>query len=249
MMLSAIIVDDEAHCIAHLQNLLTQHCPEVHLQSICNSAEEGLKAVERKTPDLIFLDVEMPQMDGFQFLQALPKLDFHIIFTTSFQKYAVQAFKVSALEYLLKPVDLDDLQLAITKAIQRSGELMNQERLAVALQSINSKLPTSQPVSLPHARGFDFADAKEIIYCQAEEGNIKVCFANGKTKHYTRTLKSIAEALTNYRFLQIHRDTVVNLSEIKSFLTADMQLLMSNGDRMHIGKTYLSDLKKALFLR
>ncbi|SFE41850.1 LytR/AlgR family response regulator transcription factor [Thermoflexibacter ruber] len=247
MLLSAIIIDDEKHCREHLKNLLIQHCPEVHLQGTCTSAEEGLKAIERKTPDLVFLDVEMPQMDGFQFLQALPKLDFHIVFTTAFQEYAVQAFKVSALEYLLKPVGLDDLKLAIQKAIQRSGELMNQERLVVALQTLNSKLSASQPVSLPHARGFDFADAKEIIYCQAEQGNIKVCFADGKTKNYTRTLKNMAEALANYQFVQIHRDTVVNLNEIRTFLTGDMQLLLSNGERLHIGRTYLNNLKKALF--
>lgn len=248
MLLSAIIIDDEKHCREHLQRLLFQHCPEVNLQEICQSGAEGLNAITRKTPDVVFLDVEMPNMNGFEFLKAVPKLDFHIIFTTAFQQYAVQAFKVSALEYLLKPIDAEELKLAVAKAIQRSGELMNQERLAIALQTINSKLPAvPQPVVLPHVKGFDFVDAREIIYCQAADGYVRIYFTNGKTQLYTRTLKSMVEVLADYRFLQIHKDTVLNLNEVKSFLTADMQLLLNNGERLHIGKTYLQNLKKALF--
>ncbi len=249
MQLSTVVIDDEKHCIEHLCRLLEIHCPEISIQETCNTPEEGLEAIAKIKPDLLFLDVEMPRMTGFQLLKAVPQLDFHIVFTTAFQQYAVQAFKVSALDFLLKPVDAEELKLAISKAIKRNGELMNNERLTVALQSISSKLPLTTQLTLPHAKGYDFADAREILYCQAENGNIRIHFSNGKIQQYLKTLREMEEILSPHRFLQIHKDTVANLNEVRTLLTGDATLLMSNGQQLHIGKTYLNGLKKAMIVK
>src|SRR6476646_3702433 len=121
-MITAIIVDDEPYSCESLATLLERYCPDVKLLDICYSGAEAIKAIEEQVPTLIFLDVEMPGMNGFEMLQKLPFINFSIIFTTSYDQYALKAIRFSALDYLLKPVDRDELQRAVQKALQRSQE-------------------------------------------------------------------------------------------------------------------------------
>ena len=122
-MIKALIIDDEKHCCDNLQWQLQQYCPEIEVVGVCNSAEDGLNQIALKEPQLVFLDVEMPDMSGFEMLQILTEINFDIIFTTAFDQYAIRAIKFGALDYLLKPIDKDELREAVDKHLQHALEL------------------------------------------------------------------------------------------------------------------------------
>src|SRR5580765_5192874 len=126
-MLKAIIVDDEPYCCEILAAMLESDCPDVAITAICNNAKDALAAIRQNSPDLVFLDVEMPKMNGFEMLEQLPSVNFHLIFTTSYDQYALKAIRFSAIDYLLKPIDEEELVKAIQKVIQRSQKPIVQQ--------------------------------------------------------------------------------------------------------------------------
>ena len=126
-MIRAIIVDDEAYCCDTLETMLEKYCPEIQLVAVCHSVEEAISAISEQKPDLVFLDIEMPRMNGFDMLQKINPINFEIIFTTSFDQYALRAIRFSALDYLLKPIDKEDLQTAVQKVIQRTQKPIAQQ--------------------------------------------------------------------------------------------------------------------------
>src|SRR6266487_6414835 len=126
-MIKAIIIDDEPYCCEILTAMLESDCPDVKLVGICSNASDGLTAIRQNSPDLLFLDVEMPKMNGFEMLEQLPSINFHLIFTTSYDQYALKAIRFSAIDYLLKPIDAEELQKAIQKLIHRSQRPIAQQ--------------------------------------------------------------------------------------------------------------------------
>ena len=126
-MLNAIIVDDEIHSCKTLEALLKRDCPQVNLVALCSNGEEAIRMIKQSNPDVVFLDVEMPRMNGFEMLERLPQINFHLIFVTSYDAYALKAIRFSAIDYLLKPVDSEELQRAVQKVIQRSQKPIAQQ--------------------------------------------------------------------------------------------------------------------------
>src|SRR5688572_12518057 len=137
-MIRAVLVDDEAHCLDTLELLLTEHCPEVRIVAKCRSAEEAIPVIKSSTPSVVFLDVEMPFMDGFELLEQFHEIDFAIIFTTSYDQYAIKAIHFSALEYLLKPVNAKELKEAVRK-ISSQKKLPADEQFRILLDQIQSR--------------------------------------------------------------------------------------------------------------
>jgi two-component system LytT family response regulator len=147
-MIKAIIVDDEDHCRATLFMQLTRYCPEVSVVAECSSAAEGLKVIVEKSPDVVFLDVEMPHMNGFEMLEQLPVPSFEVIFTTGYDAYAIQAIRFSALDYLLKPIDRDDLRKSVSK-INREKENLMAQQLNILFQKLKNQLLLQKIAFLP----------------------------------------------------------------------------------------------------
>src|SRR6185436_256289 len=162
-MIHAVIIDDEQKCTETLSILIKMHCPEINIDAICNNGEEGIKAINQFKPDVVFLDIEMPKMNGFDMLEKFEKIFFHVVFTTAYNQFAIKAFRYSALNYLLKPIDPDDLKVTVN----RLKELKNssfKEQFEILLQSVRDNKNKPQRIALSTGDGLIFVNTKDIMY-------------------------------------------------------------------------------------
>lgn len=216
-MLKAIIIDDEAHCINRLEELLKEYCGEIiHLAGSYQSVNEGITGILKLQPDLVFLDVQMNDKSGFDLLKELREINFEIIFTTAYEKYAVQAFKFSAIDYLLKPVDADDLISAINKVNKKISGTEISEKINTLFHNLKNN-QASQKISIPTLDGLIFLDINDIIRCQSQI-NYSIIFLKDKQKiTVAKTLKEFEELLSDYNFYRVHNSHLINLAYIKKY--------------------------------
>lgn len=216
-MIRTLIIDDEQHCIDRVTNLLEAHKDKVHLMDALQSVEEGVTAIKKFKPDLIFLDVQINDKTGFDLLKQIDTHDFEVIFTTAHDKYAVQAFKFSAIDYLLKPVDADDLQQALEKVSKKVAEKTRNDRLDILLHNLKNTQGTTKKISIPTVNGFVFVLVTDILRCQSEI-NYTTIFLKDKQKiTVAKTLKEFEELLSEYNFFRVHNSHLINLAYIKSY--------------------------------
>lgn len=235
-MLKAIIIDDEPYCCEILAAMLESESPQVQIQAICNNGEEGIKAIQKYSPDLVFLDVEMPKMNGFEMLEQL-SVNFHLIFTTSYDQYAVKAIRFSALDYLLKPVDREELKKAVEKAEQRIQIPMAQQ-LEVLMQKIRQPLNPVSKIALPTMEGLQMISIETIINCESDDNYTRIILKGGKKLLVTRSLKEIEESLEQHSFLRVHRSYLVNLNEIEKYIKGEGgYLIMSDGSSVDVSRS------------
>ena len=172
-MIRSIIIDDEQHCVRALLNDLLKNCPSVEVLDTCNSAKEGMLSIKKNRPDLIFLDVEMPWMNGFEMLELLGDFNSSIIFTTAHDEFAAKAFRISAVDYLLKPIDANDLISAVQKVERKLDEGNSLDHITNLLRNIKQETK-DQKIALPQREGYEFVEVSSILYCQAEGAYTKV---------------------------------------------------------------------------
>lgn len=247
-MIKSIILDDEQHCVKSLLNDLQNNCPSVEVIDTCYSAKEGIMSIKKNNPDLVFLDVEMPWMNGFEMLEVLGDIKFSIIFTTAHDEFAAKAFRTSAVDYLLKPIDANDLKSAVKKAEQK---LQQPENIHIENLLRNIKIPsTQQKIALPYKDGYEFVEVGRIIYCQAEGAYTKVFIDNRKYILVSKTLGDIEELLPADLFQRIHHSTVVNLGFITHFVRTDGGYVkMQTGEQFPVSKSKKDSLKERLGLK
>lgn len=248
-MINAIIIDDEQHCIDALTADLSRHCGNVNLVASCASAKEGILAIKKNKPHLIFLDVEMPWMNGFEMLEILDRIDFCTIFTTAYDKFAARAFRTSAVDYLLKPVDIADLRIAVRKAEEKilaSSGTVNIENLLH-----NIKQPAQeQRIALPNREGYEFARVSSIIYCTAEGAYTKLIFSDKHTLLISKTLGDIEEMLPPEIFVRIHHSTIVNMNAVTHYIKSEGgYLVMNNQEKLFVSKARKEFLLERLGLK
>jgi two-component system, LytTR family, response regulator len=233
-MLRAIIVDDEPYCCDTLETMLEKYCPDVELIAICHSGEEGNDAINKLQPDLVFLDIEMPRMNGFDMLQKLGTVRFEIIFTTSFDQYALKAIRFSALDYLLKPIDKDDLQAAVKKVFQRIQKPIAQQ-LQLLMQKLQQPSNPVNKIALPTLEGLQMVEVDSILYCESES-NYTTFFLKTKQKIIvSRTLKEMEELLSDYSFARVHNSFLVNLAEVERYIKGEGgYLILSDGSNINV---------------
>ena len=236
-MVKAVIVDDEPFCCSSLVILLERYCPEVKVSGIYHSGDDALHAIPKQQPQVVFLDIEMPGMSGFEMLEKLPVIDFEIIFTTSYDQYAIKAIRFSALDYLLKPIDREELQKAVQKVIQRSHYPLPQQ-LEILLQKIHQPISSVQKIALPSMEGLQMVDVNSIISC-ASDSNYTIFFIRNKKKLVvSRTLKEIEEMLEEYPFLRVHNSYLINLNEIDKYVKGEGgYLVMSDGSTIDVSRS------------
>ena len=235
--ITAIIIDDERHSCDALKMLLAKCCPHVHIANICYSGEEGIKSIGESKPDLVFLDIEMPQMNGFQMLEQLPGINFEIIFTTSYDQYAITAFKFSALDYLLKPVDREELERAVQKVSKKINPPVSQQ-LEILLQKINQSTTAVQRIALPTMQGLEFVPVDSIISCSSSNNYTEFFLADKKRLLVSRTLKEIEDMLAEHSFLRVHNSHVVNLNAITRYVKGEGgYLLLTDGSTVDVSRS------------
>jgi two-component system LytT family response regulator len=236
-MINAIIIDDERHSCDALKMLLEKCCPQVQVVALCYSAEEGIKKINELNPQLVFLDIEMPHMNGFQMLEQLTTINFEIIFTTSHDQYAITAFKFSALDYLLKPVDREELQKAVQKVSNKITPPVSQQ-LQILLQKINQPAITVHRIALPTMQGLEFVPVESIISCSSSNNYTEFFLADKKKLLVSRTLKEVEDMLADHSFLRVHNSHVVNLNAITRYVKGEGgYLVMTDNSTVDVSRS------------
>jgi two-component system, LytTR family, response regulator len=245
-MLKAIIVDDEPYCCETLTTLLEEYCPEVVVTGIYNNGRDAKAAILQQSPDLVFLDVEMPKMNGFEMLEQLPPVNFEIIFTTSYDQYALKAIRFSAIDYLLKPIDQEELVKAVQKVIQRSQKPIAQQ-LEILLQKIHHPSKPISKMAMPTMEGLQMIQVDQIISCESDS-NYTILHRKGKTKKVvSTTLKEIEELLEDHSFIRVHRCYLVNINEIEKYVKGEGgYLVMSDGSSIDVSRSRKESLLQKL---
>jgi two-component system LytT family response regulator len=241
--MKAILIDDELYCTDVLSSLLSKHCPEVEVIAEYNDSRKALEHLQRNPPDLIFLDIEMPHLNGIDLLQQCRPLQFQVVFTTAYNQYALQAIKLSALDYLLKPIDTEELKEAVGKAKEKTSR--PDWRQFEVMDQLN-KAPEQQPktIALSTSEGLIFVEVADIVHCQGEGSYTKLYFLNNEVIMLSKPLKDVSEMLLPCGFLRVHHSYLINLNHIKKYIRGEGgEIITRNGHSVPVSKQ-----KKAEFL-
>ena len=244
-MINAILIDDEAHCLDSLSILINKLCPEVQILQRCQSAKHGLEVLTKYKTDLVFLDVEMPSMNGFEFLEQFKEIPFSVIFTTAYDKYAIKAIRFSALDYLLKPIDPKELVAAVRKVGAHNHQPTN-EQFRLLLDKIQNKEGGLTKIAVPIAEGFELVRADDIISCEADNNYTYLHLKNKRKITACRTLKEVEEQLEAFTsFIRVHNSYIVNLNEVTKYVRGDGgYLTMSDGSMVDVSRSRKNALLK-----
>jgi two-component system LytT family response regulator len=216
----SIIIDDEPDAVEALHLTLMETCPEVAVAGKYTDPEKGLAAMRSLKPDLVFLDIEMPVMNGFQLLAELGDLSFALIFTTAYDRFAVKAFRYSAIDYLLKPIHPEELRKAVDKAVEKQRiETAQIDLLRQQLYTPNAK--RFDKIALPYAHGYTFVELADVMYCESDSSYTKFYLATGEMYLITKTLGDVEEMLAGGDFFRIHKQFLVNMRHIRSYIRGD----------------------------
>ncbi|MDQ6758024.1 MAG: LytTR family DNA-binding domain-containing protein [Bacteroidota bacterium] len=225
----AVIVDDEPDCVKLLSLQLKMYCPQVQVIAESSDSEEGLQKIKELQPDIVFLDIEMPVMNGFQLLEKTGNINFHIVFVTAYDKFAVKAFRFSALDYLLKPIDAKDLVAAVGKAFNKQWP--GKEQLNLLKQQLHEgEKFHPDKIALPYQNGVTFVDINSIIYCASDNNYTRFHLEKSQQCTVAKTLGDIQEVLEERNFLRVHRQYLVNLNHIKKYVRGEGNYLVMTND-------------------
>ena len=234
--LKTIIVDDEPYCCETITTLLENN-QDVEIVAVCHNAADALDAIHKYSPDMVFLDVEMPRMNGFEMLEQLPSVEFEIIFTTSYDQYALKAIRFSAIDYLLKPVDSDELQKALKKVMHRAQKPIA-EQLEILLQKIHQPTTPISKIAIPTMEGLQMIQVDSIISCESDSNYSILRLKNQKKLIVSRTLKEVEELLDEHSFIRVHRCHLANLNEVEKYVKGEGgYLVMSDGSVIDVSKS------------
>jgi two-component system LytT family response regulator len=248
-MITTIIVDDEPDCCESMVMLLERYCPEVKVLDICYSAETAMQSIQEHEPQILFLDIEMPFMNGFELLEKLGQINFELIFTTSYDQYAIKAIRFSALDYLLKPIDREELQKAVQKAAQRNKHPLPQQ-LDILLQKLRNPTIPIKKIAIPTMEGFQLLAAESIISCESDSNYTHLFLKDKRKIIASRNLKEIEELLEDYPFIRIHHSHLVNINEVEKYIKGEGgYLIMSDGSSINVSRSRKELLLKKLSLR
>lgn len=243
--MTAIIVDDEKHCREVLEHLLKKHCHDVEVVASCKDGAEAIKSLDREKPDLLFLDIEMPGMNGFEVLDKSTYHDCAIIFTTAYNEYAIKAIKHSALDYLLKPIDKDELVLAVQRAKDQKTN-HSDDRINDFLKIINARKPVRR-FAAATLEGLIMVNAHDILYCESDSAYCKLIFLDGHTMLLSRTLKEVEEALQHDTFCRIHHSYLINLDYVEKYIKGEGgEVVLQNGTYLPVSRTRKQDFLRKL---
>jgi two-component system LytT family response regulator len=253
MVITALIIDDERRSRETLASLIEKYCPAIKIIGFADSASTGAEAIKLHSPNLVFLDIEMPFGSGFDMLEKLGNYSFEVVFTTAYDQYALRAFKFSALDYLLKPIDRDELVEAVSRVEKRVSKKQHNlsreanEHLEVLLYNIKNKHLHSSKIALPTSDGIVFVQVNDIIRCESERNYTYFYMVGGEKILITRTLKEFELMLADFDFFRVHHSHLINLAYVKRYVKSDGGSLIMNDDSIvQISRKYKDILLQKL---
>lgn len=243
----AILVDDEQANLENLHALLAKNCSEVKVVAAANNIDDALEKVNLHRPDLLFLDIQMGKTTGFDLLKKLRDKTFEVIFVTAYDNYGIQAVKFAALDYLLKPVDPDELKSAVAKAVERINSKINGEQLNFLLNQIKRTEPSIPKIALPQQHEIRYVSVDDIVRCVADNTYTFFYLSSGDKILISKPLKEYSDLLKPQGFVRAHQSHLVNPKFVKSWLKEDGgTLLMNNGDKVPVSKPNREMVKAVL---
>jgi two-component system, LytTR family, response regulator len=215
--IKTIVIDDEHDAVNFIKSIINEYCPKLEVVDVANSANEGAKKIIEKNPDLVFLDVEMPHGSGFDLLSRFPEKIFDVIFITAFNHYAIKAIKFSAVDYILKPININEFIAAVEKVIDKRTHVQNRdESFQALLENVRSALPGK--LAIPTSEGMEYLNTKDIIRIEADRSYSWFYLINQKKILVSRNLKEYQELLTDRNFFRSHNSHLINLEHVKKFI-------------------------------
>ncbi len=230
MLLRALIIDDEPRSREFLKNLLGEYCAQVHIVGAAASVEEAVKLIQQLQPNLVFLDIEMQSGTGFDVLQQVEQHQFHVIFTTAYDHYAIQAIRFSAADYLLKPIDLEELQAAVRKVEEKIVSNTSQQTMQLLLKNLRQAKSDDFSIALSTSEGIEFVPLHQIIRLEASGPYTSFFLKEGKKIIVSRNLKEYELMLGEYYFFRVHNSHIINLKEVKKMIRTDGGYVVMNDE-------------------
>jgi len=245
--LKAIIIDDEASSRNALRRKLTTYCEDVAIIGECDNGEKGILIIEDMKPDIVFLDIEMPRMNGFVMLQKLDNRNFELIFTTAYDHYAIKAIRFSALDYLVKPIEVQELKSAVDRARQKRFRHLPNNRIENLLYNIAEEKEIHARLAIPSAEGLLFVNVGDIVYLEAESNYTFIFLLNDKKITVSKTLKDFEELLPSSIFIRIHHSYIINKNHIQKYMKGEGgQVVMTNGKILDVSRRKKEEFMKSI---
>lgn len=242
--LNSIIVEDEISSQKNLNNLILDFCEGVTVDGFAGTVDEAVKLILQKKPDIVFLDIELPGKNGFHILDYFPSPSFDIIFTTAYNQYAIKALKLSAIDYLLKPIDLEELRLAIQKVTQKRQSKADQQKYQLLKENLNNSF---NKLTLPCSTGYVFAEIEQVVRCEAQGNYTQFFMLNGDKHLVSKTLGVYEELLSEMNFCRINRKDLININQVVEFRRQKKAMVkMSDGSLLHITNSRKDDFLKLI---
>lgn len=248
--MKAILIDDEPHNLSNLRSLLATYCPSVEVCAVALDAEEGKKALSKHQPDLLFLDIQMPEQNGFELLHSLAEYDFEVIFVTAYDQYAIQAMRFSAVDYLLKPVAISELQSAVERATKQRALKVQNQQIGHLMRWLKAQSQQEElQIALSSWQETRFVKTSEIIRCESSNNYTTFFLTDDSALVVSKPIYEYDDLLSSHGFLRCHQSHLVNKTFIKSWKkdVGDV-LLLTNGAQVPISRGKKDAIKKALHL-
>lgn len=245
--LQAILIDDESSSRNSLRQKVLAYCPDIAIVAECESGEEGLKAIEEKKPDIVFLDVEMPRMNGFTMLQQLKNRSFELIFTTAYDHYAIKAIRYSALDYLVKPVEVEELKESVKKAREKREQNTPNARVETLLHNLLDEKSLHSRIAIPSMEGLQFIETGAIIYLEAKSNYTEIFVKDLPKITVAKTLKEFDDLLPSSAFVRIHHSYLINKNHVLKYIKGEGgQVVMRNGSILDVARRKKEEFMKAI---
>ena len=245
-MIKTIIIEDELQSSQLLEMMLKGFSDTIEITDVCNTPARGIDSIQKHSPDLVFLDIEMPRMNGFEMLKKIGAIDFNIIFTTAYNKYAINAIKLSALDYLLKPIDKNELSVAIKKCVQNMEQKDMGYKMDLLLKNISKQNALDKTLTLTSTEGVRFIRMKDIIRLEAHGRYTKFYLITKEDILASRTLGDFEETLSENEFFRIHETHIINLLYIDRFHKGNNYVLLTDKTELPLARRRKEEFLKII---
>tara|TARA_R110002049_G_scaffold268752_1_gene445477 strand:+ start:2028 stop:2783 length:756 start_codon:yes stop_codon:yes gene_type:complete len=247
-MIKVIIVDDELNAREFLEKVLNRYFPNKFIiLAKCETVDEALCEISNNKPDLVFLDIQMPEKNGFELLKSITQIDFEVVFTTAHKDFAIKAIRYSAFDYLLKPVSYIDLISTVKRFEERNSNKTDNDRIKLLLENLNNSESNFNKIALPTETGYELIKQSQIAYCKADDNYCVIHLIGNRKIIIAKTLKYVEELISSNNFIRTHKSYLVNLNYIERFSkTNDMQAELTDGTLIPVSFRKKDEFIKAI---
>lgn len=249
-MIKAVLIDDEKNALEVLEWQLHNYCSQVHIAAMCTNADDGINAIRLHAPQLIFLDIEMPKKNGFEILKSFSEPFFDVIFTTAYSQFALKAFRFAALDYLLKPIDAEDLAAAVHRYEKKLIQNNVKQQFEILINQYRQPGILPDKVSFTTQQAIHFISPENIVYCEAVSNYTTLHFIDRSKLVVSKTLKEVEDVLVHYHFYRVHHSYIINLKYVNRYIKADGgSIEMTDGLQLPVSRQRKEEIIQTLTQR